>query len=460
MNVIKFFESGQKPRDNIVYCIIDKTHLYSHNKEIIKNISDWTIQNITIHGYKVFVSTDEDSLLREAALTEARYAIVISTGTEFINGYDWFDYTEEYCQDSFFIAGHILDRKDFYYELHDQCYIINLNSYKSLGCPTVGKLEHFSSHLQIEPNRSNDNLHDDYTPLWVNRGSEVKQYSHKAHGWNILSLGLKNNLVIKVFNARLRNGKIHYYPEYDSYFDQATFLYARQGFCNGMALYLGNSERTISLNSKEPIQQLVVPASGLNWLKYLQENGYNENTIVEFYDYSFLTLEYIRQLVNNWDGKDYENFALSYYKNKFSFINAEVPYCGTIDNNIDSELWNKIRSTIKFNYRWIDLLDSTKDLSWINNSRNTVINVTNVFNYIGTATVRSVKDRVYLENAFIKKLQDSAPESQVIFTRRAADGFTESVQNVSTAAKHLVTTNIENLKKPTWHTSDWSNPPR
>lgn len=460
MNVIKFFESGQTPKTDIVYCIIDKTHLYSHNKEIIKNVSDWTIQNITIHGYSVLVSTDEDSLLKQAVQTNAKYAVVISTGTEFINGYDWFDYTEELCQESFFIAGHILDRKDFYYELHDQCYIINLNLYNELGRPSVGKVEHFSPHEQVEPLRSDDNIHGDYTPLWVHYGSDIKQYAHRAHGWNIISLGFQNNFVFKVFNDRLRKGKIHYYPEYESYFDQINFLYARQGFCNGMALYLGNSERTIPLISQEPIEQLVVPASGLNWIKYLQENGYNENTTVEFYDYSFLTLEYIRYLVENWDGNDYENFALSYYKNKFSFINAEVPYCGSINNDIDPNLWNSIRSTVKFNYRWLDLLDSNKDLSWINNSKNTVINVTNVFNYIGTATIRSVKERVYLENAFISKLQQSAPEAQIIFTRRAAEGFTDLVQNVSTPVKDLVMTNIEDLKKPTWHTSDWLNPPR
>lgn len=460
MNVIKFSESGQSPKTNIVYCIVDSTHCLSHNKEVIKNICDWTIQNITIHGYEVLVSTDEDSLLREAAKTDAKYAIVIAAGTEFINGYDWFDYTEEYCRDSFFIAGHILDRKDFYYELHEQCYIINLNSYNSLGCPSIGKVEHFSPHLQIEPNRSDDNLHDDYTPLWVNRGSEIKQYHHKAHGWNILSLGFKHNLTVKVFNNRLRSDKIHYYPKYNSYFDQANFLYARQGFCNGMALYLGNSERTIPLLSQDPIEQLVVPASGLNWLKYLQENGYNENTSVEFYDYSFLTLEYIRYLVENWDGNNYKDFALTYYKNKFNFINAAVPYCGSIEDSVDTKEWNKIRSTVNFNYRWIDLIDSTKDLSWIKNSSNTVINVTNVFNYIGTATIRSVMDRVYLENAFISKLQSVAPDAQIIFTRRAAEGFTDLVQNVSVQAKNLLLTDIEDLKKPTWHTYDWSHPPR
>ena len=132
MNVIKFQERNQQHKNHIVYCIIDKTARYSHNREVIKNISDWTIQNITIQGYTVLVSTDEDSLLKAASETTAEHAIVLSTGTEFINSYDWFDYAEEYCKQDFFLAGHVLDRSSAYYELHDQCYIINLTTYKEL----------------------------------------------------------------------------------------------------------------------------------------------------------------------------------------------------------------------------------------------------------------------------------------------------------------------------------------
>lgn len=457
MNVIKFAEHHREPKTDIVYCIVDKTNLYTHNKEVIKNISDWTLQNITILGYTVLVSTDEDSLLQEATTTGAKYAVVLSTGTEFINGYDWFTAAEEFCQGGFFLAGHILDRKDFYYELHEQCYIINLESYKLLNCPAIGKVEHFSPHLQIEPIRSDENIHDDYVPTWVERGSQLKQYSHKAHGWNIMSVGFKYSLSIKPFNDRLRKNKHHYYPEYDSYFSQATFLYQRQGFCNGMALYLGNSETVVPLSSSTNIKQLVVPASGLNWIKYLEDNGYDENTVVEFYDYSFLTLEYMRYLISAWDGTNYKDFALNYFQNKFNFINAEIPYCGSITED-EIPNWHRIVTTVKFKYRWLDLLDSNNDLSWITDGA--IINVTNVFNYIGTATVRSVKERVYLENLFISKVQELAPNATVIFTRRASDGFIDSDQNRAILAKDLKLTDIEQLKKPTWHMYDWSTPSR
>lgn len=458
MNVIKFKENSQPSKEHIVFCIVDETNSLKENKEIIKTISDWTIQNITIQGYTVLVSTDEDALLKSASSLSATHAVVLSTGTEFINGYKWFDVLEEFCQEDFFVAGHILDRKDAYYELHHQCYIVNLNYYKQVREPRVGKMNLFCSHTQSCPQRSDENIHDDYTPLWVCSGTSTTQYQHQAHGWNIISTALNNNLKIKVFNNALRDNKIYYYPDYDSYFDQLNFLYARQGFCNGMAIYLGNSESNINVNIGI-INQLVVPASGLNWLEYLNSSGYHNGTIVKFYDYSYLTLEYIKALINTWNGEDYSTFALNYFNQKFNFINANLPYCGDLNNNINPTVWKKIISTVKFEFYLIDLLDTTKDLQWIDNVPETLINLTNIFNYIGTATVRSVKDRVRSENSFITKLQDRVPNAHVIFTRRAADGFVESVQNVAVPAKDLQLTNIEDLKKPTWHLHDWSLPP-
>jgi hypothetical protein len=57
----------------------------------------------------------------------------------------------------------------------------------------------------------------------------------------------------------------------------------------------------------------------------------------------------------------------------------------------------------------------------------------------------------------IEKLQNCAPDSVVIFTRRAAAGFVDTISNTQCLAKDLTLTNIESLTKPTWHAHDWSN---
>lgn len=458
MNVVKFKENTCNDKDHIVFCIVDRTNVCRENQETIKNISDWTIQNITILGYTVLVSTDEDTLLRTAAESNAEHAVILSTGLEFVNSYDWFDRLEDFCKQDFFIAGHILDRKEFYYELHEQCYVVNLSTYKKLKLPQVGSQSFFDKHTQTMPLRSQENYHDDYTPLWIKPGINITEYQHRAHGWNLISTALSNNLPIRVFDQGLRDNKRYYYPNYASYHDQIGFLYSRQEFCSGVAVYLNNSETLVKLDLDSPIQQLVVSASGLNWIHYLNQYGFDHNTKVKFYDYSFLTLEYIKHLIENWNGINYESFAKQYHKEKFSIIDEYVPYCGSQEfQDIDQQLWQKIIGTVKFEYHWVDLLNTETNINWIENLPQTIINLTNVFNYIGTATVRSIKNRIHSENNFILKLQSLCPDARVIFTRRAASGFGDLEVNLDRKAKDLKLTNLESLTKPTWHIQDWTN---
>lgn len=146
----------------------------------------------------------EDMCLQSASAYD--YAIVYRDGHKFIDR-DLF--VAEINKDNFFIMGHILDREYIgaYYELHIQCYVINLNTYRKLGCPSIGQQEFHASHTQLQPNRSDENYHDDYTPWWVTPGQQLKQYKHKPHGWNILSIAFNNNLPVIVFNSALRKAK-------------------------------------------------------------------------------------------------------------------------------------------------------------------------------------------------------------------------------------------------------------
>ena len=148
----------------------------------------------------------EDCCLQLAADQDYDYAIVYRNGHEFIDR-DLF--VSEVVKTDFFIMGHILDREyiNAYYELHVQCYVLNLKMYKQLGYPSVGQQEFHAQHMQIQPTRSDENYHDDYTPWWVRPGSRLKMYEHRPHGWSILSAALDNNLPVIVFNNVLRKAK-------------------------------------------------------------------------------------------------------------------------------------------------------------------------------------------------------------------------------------------------------------
>jgi hypothetical protein len=413
-----------------------------------------------VQGYTVLVGVDEDELIREACKYTATHVVVLTTATEFINSYTWQEYAEQYCQDhDFAIAGHILDRGDAYYEIHEQCYILNLSMYNKLGSPDVGQIEWNSPHSQLNPIRSPNNIHDNYTPLWIKPGISADNYQHRAHGWNLFRLALEADLPILVFDDVLRNNKIHYYPEYpDSYNTQINYVSKRANFCSGWAVYPYNSEYPHSVNL-DTLDQFITPAAGINWMLQLATMNFHADTIVKFYDYSYPTLSFIRHLVENWNGIDYEQFVNMYLKENFSWIanSNDIPICGNYQNfNIDQDMWNNIKN-LRFEYYWQNLLDSETDLQWIDNTPNTFINCSNIFNYIGTASNYSIRQRLQAENYFIKSLKDKIPKGYLLITRRAASGFIENtnalLQQISTVKQYQ----INELIRPTWHQNkDWT----
>lgn len=473
MNIIEFREHNVAHKNNIIFCIVDNIGSYQSEwqKEIIKNISDFCLQNITIQGYTVLVGYNEDELLKKASTYDSKYAVVFSTGTEFITRYVFFDLLEKLCQEEdFFIMGHVLDRGEFYYELHHQCYVINLNLFKELTDQSVGQVEFFSPHTQIEPNRSKETYHDAHTPLWVAQGSNLKEYSHKAHGWKLLSQAFEKNLPVKVFTEDFRESKKHYYPENEeSFFNEINYAYSRFNFCSGLAIYPINSETMSWSSVPGPIEQLVVPASGLGWIEHLCHIGYTENTVVKFFDYSPATLEYISEIVN-WDGKDYPKFFKNHFAKKYGYLQNgnSIIYCGPQDieqewadfvSSLDwSNVWNDIKSKVRFEFHLVNLLDTTADLNWITATNGTtLINISNIYNYIGTSTFYSLKQRLNAENNIITKLKEINPNIYVHVSRRAYDGFDLPTYPQLTSVKNLLPVEISSLKKPTWHYGpDWN----
>jgi hypothetical protein len=390
MNVIEY-RRGAK---NIAYCIIDNTADYKdgYTVELMKNISDYTISNLYGEGYDVFVSLNEDSVLSHVANLGYQHAVVFSTGTEFVNGTNFFKEIEKICESDFFIYGHILDRQEAYYELHHQCYLINLEKYNILGQPLVGFQELGSRHTQVTPIRTIENLHDDYTPLSISSGSSQSVYKHKMHGHNLISKGLIQGYQIVAFSEHIRQYKKYYYPENSKEFlNQISWAYARYNYC--MTEFVHTSHTEI-FNINDTYDQLVITASGVELLKYL-----NPDANVIMYDYNQKSLDYYRDIIN--------------WKN-IEFVKIDLMGISNFDR------------LIKFP------------------EKKTLINLSNIFCYEGTAMFCSLKYRLYMENMLLSRLPS---EWKVLISQRSCDGFTDLRNGVIP---------INKLKIPTWHMNgDW-----
>ena len=396
MNVVEF-----KSRSNpIVFCFIDNTHQYKSawTQELIKNLSDYTISNLSIKGYDVYQSESEDDALSRVVEMDYTHAVVFSTGTEFINGRNFFKEIESLVKTDFYVYGHILDRGDAYYELHHQCYLINLKKYQELGCPEIGRPKLGNSHQQQVPRRSMENIHDSYTPLWVQPGNYDRVYNHKLHGWNLVSKILAAGGTICAFDEKIRNNKKHYYPE-----DQTEFLkhiswaYSRYQYCADEFIHTSNTE-LVNAPSND-YEQIITPASGTWFVDYIKKD---HPVTVVYYDYNQKSLDY-------WQA------------------NAPV-----IDN-------------VTYKFVKVDLLGiyGAEQLI-VNPGKKTLINLSNIFCYEGTAMFSSLEYRLQKETELINMIPE---DWTIVSSMSSTQGFTNQHNNVK----------LVKLTKPTWHyKGDWN----
>ena len=390
MNVIEYRNNSK----TTAYCIIDNIAEYKdgYTKELMKNINDYTISKLHGEGYDIFVSLDEDTLLSHVANLGFKHAVVLNTGTEFISGNNFFKEIDKLCESEFFIYGHILDRQEAYYELHQQCYLINLEKYNALGRPFVGAQELGSSHTQVSPIRTSENLHDDYTPLVISPGTSQIVYKHKMHGYNLISEGLLQGYQIIAFTENIRQYKKYYYPENPTEFlNQLSWSHARYNYCMTEFIHTSHTE---SFNINDTYDQLIITASGVELLKYANPDA---NVIVY----------------------DYNQKALDYYKDAINWKNIEF---------------------VK-----VDLMGiSNTDVFTKFTEKKTLINLSNIFCYEGTAMFCSLKYRLHMENMLLSKLP---ADWTVLISQRSCYGFTDM---------HTGVIPINKLKTPTWHMNgDW-----
>lgn len=359
--------------NRVTFCIVDDIETYANNeiKSTIKNICNFTISNLYTKGYKVLFGVDEDTLLSQVTTD---YAVVMSPGTEFINGFEFFNALEELLKQDFFIAGHILDRTmhDAYYELHHQCYVVNISVYNALQRPTVGVLEKDIVHTQLEPNRSTSNIHDEYTPITVTKGTKLVTYNNRCHGWNLLKLAFENDYLVLVFGDDIRNNKRHYYPESEKdFYKQKEHIDYKFDYCKFEFVHTDNTEWTTGITEK--YEQIVLPASGTLYLDLIDSGR------VVFYDYNKKALDYWRATCPRKDGIEY------------TFVHT-------------------------------NLLEELSIIYYINPDLKTLINLSNIFCYEGTAAKYSLEHRLKAQNRLLERLE-KMPDVKINFTMKADAGI-------------------------------------
>ena len=470
--MIKFPSLNNLGTDKISLVIVDTIDQYKNiwTKELVKNSIDFEISTATWEGLDVLVCYDEDRALQKIA-DDYDFSLVVTAGFMVGHNNNFYNELRTFCStNEFLVAGHILDNSDAYYELHSQCYIINLKKYKELGFPEIGSQCFHNNHTQTVPERSLDNFHDSYTPRWIRPGNLSKKYIHKCHGWNIISIGLDTGNNILTFNDNMRSLKTYFYPDDQEIINR---LYVEHDIAamSWINTFGTSNYEVLGEKIEGNLKYLVTPCVGIDFVYFLAFHGFDENTVVRFVDYNLLSLEFMKKLVE-WDGVDYIKFLNQFSKDKTNFLNIPSDSWYGVKDDLEKkwqellsrynwpELWNRIRAQVKFEFRFTDFLHLGNS-GWLSselNSSRTVINFSNIFNYYSTSILHTLKYRVEMENKLIRDIKQVAPESYLLFDHRAWRGFkpyTKFSQRAKAANIEIV--DVADLTTPSWHYGgDWT----
>lgn len=459
-------------QNKILCCVVDNLEKCQSGwaREVSINLTDFLLHRFGHRGYDIYIDPDENALLKLAAEENFyTHAVVIASGTSFKLSDRIFDAIENKCKEDFFIAGHVLDRGERYYELHHQFYIVNLAQYRELEFPNIDQGDFFKEqeHIQLSPLRSEECLYEDpEVAEWIKPGNFTRVYNRKLHGWDIITTALKHDKALVDLGPAIRDNKQYLYYEYDHVFlKQVPELLYNQFFC--MNFFAGWNSDEIRDRSEftGPVDQYVSVGIGVNWIKNLEFLGTRNNTTVIFTDINYQCLEFMRKLVEIWDGKNYPGFYKRHRpilpndshlpENYFDHIEESwVKFIDTFDNW--PATWNRIK---QLNYKFV-LLDytSTYNFDWMDSNKTTFVNLSDVFTHVPMVVGLSLKYRIACENRFLENLVKKNPDINLLVSSRAADGFHPNTRLKRWGkVKDFELTDINVIKKPVWHLTDWSS---
>jgi hypothetical protein len=339
------------PKYNYVVGIYDDRETIK-NKNLgdkYKDLTEFFIRHMKYGiGREYLSDTSINAVLNKALEKKYDYCVIMSVG-HFINNPIFFDYIESWMNKiDFFVTGHIIDRetnnsqKDsmgHYWGLHKQCMIVNLKYYEEFGKPHWG--DKFKSEETIElvkAKRSKNDIHDDYTPLFLLPTKETKVCTPYVDGWNFINKSLENGLSVFNFHPKIRTTKGYSYPNknIDELKDQLLWINSILSHATN-CVFLWNTEtyKDIKDNEGPKIKKLYSVAAAFKPNFFLNKFGFYEDTEIVYYDYSKQALAFKKLLLDLWDGRDYPKF-INKMTNKYQI---NVTAGGRTENKSHNDLW-------------------------------------------------------------------------------------------------------------------------
>ena len=225
-----------------------------------------------------------------------KYGLFVQSGTVFKDIQGFIAQLKNYPHRG--LIGHIVDHYyDEYPWLDPQAFLLELAMFNEEDI-TIG--DTFESPIPI---RSQDNIHDTYTPLWLRASADKQHYTSSFFGQKLIARMLDNNKMVSNWNQKLRDNKFFLYNEEKIQQWQAI---------NNDYKSLAEDQLWIFNNEPMPVDRIdsnsiIAPASGLFWM--LAASRVESINLV---DISNVQLQFVTDLLRNWDGVDYGSFVIDF----------------------------------------------------------------------------------------------------------------------------------------------------
>jgi hypothetical protein len=344
------------------------------NESLLDSIKDYFYENL-LHGFNddrlldCKIENIDDTLKQ----VKTKYAVVIQEGKFFFDHID-----NNFLKivmsniDDYSVIGHVLDRKERYYQIHQQQFILNVDNWKKINCPNFN---HTQSDELVVIKRSTDNFHDDHTPLWIEQTKDITSHNRLKFGGYVISEMLKHNFKIRPFNESERHVKKFVYYNIE---EQVKHMLGYEQI-NPHSYYYPISTATRIKHFKKQHTNYISVANGVESLKRLIEVYKNIKTIT-FYDTSITALIFTELLIKNFNS-DYKKFVQDFDMiggQQWSTLNGQYEKLDEYDISELDPILKHIRENVNVRYC---IGDITRSSIVENVEEHTLVNLSNVFDY-------------------------------------------------------------------------------
>ena len=402
----------------------------------MKNLGDYYCLHCELCFYSYSTVLEFSEGIENTISQGKKYMLFIQLGNQIDIGWPLIHALgNQMKEDDYKFIGHVLDYKNggsFF--IHPQMFLIDAVWAKNNNIDSIQSSEQEKIWTGYKVERSDENFHDDYTPLWVKGTNEVKEYKGRGLGWSIIEKLCETGSKFAPFDRAVRKEKSFIYP----HVNPDTSLIHRANIINCASdgkVYLGNTEniRHDIIADYQNVKNLMLPASGSSTFlyPYLLKNV----KFVTVYDNNPLALYIFEKMWYEWDGVNYQKYLENLYdiydgtlfaasnllpqdtKNIFSFATSK-------DGN--EELWSdwwQNRSNIRIRFVTMDFFDHNtwydavprEELVQRHPSAMTLINISNILHFRSSSAWYSAEEKLKIFNRFNQYAQSKLGKGQVHF---------------------------------------------